>query len=58
MAAFFEEHSRPLSEGDGGGRGAGGGGEVVVEPWRGAPVAATVCIASEPAFPEAIALVR
>lgn len=30
----------------------------MVEPWRGAPVAATVCIASEVVFPEAIALVR
>ena len=33
-------------------------GGIAVEPWRGAPVAATVCIASELAFPEAVALVR
>ena len=57
-AAFFEEHATSLSDGGAGGAPAGGGGGVVAEPWRGAPVAATVCITSDQAFPEAIALVR
>lgn len=28
------------------------------EPWRGAPLAASICAASELAFPEAVALIR